>query len=209
MSAYSKYCVSSALFAVVTILSGEVQANSIINPGFEADGPSASVHVPTGWTQDAAYDLHPNFNFVTSNPVFVYEGNRALSISNVETEPTPHLYQTFADTIGVSYQVTFFATSLFGSASSFLEVGVGGSNTTLHGTLPAYAPYSFTFVGTGSDTLSIGAVNTQGYYYVDGVSVVPAASVPEPSTWTLVILGFAGIGFVARRRKTKPVFGAA
>jgi hypothetical protein len=210
MSAKSKCWVSAALFAVATIFSGEVRANLITNPGFEADGPSAAVHVPTGWSNDAAYDLHPSFNFVTNNPVFVYEGNRALSISNYETDPTPHLYQTFADTNGVAYQVTFFATSIFGSTGSFLEVSVGGSNITLNGTLPAYAPYSFTFVGTGSDTLSIGAVNSQGYYYVDGVSVVDvAAPVPEPSTWAMLLLGFAGLGFMAYRRKSKPALTGA
>jgi hypothetical protein len=35
-----------------------------------------------------------------------------------------------------------------------------------------------------------------------------AAAVPEPSTWAMLILGFAGIGFVAYRRKSKPAFTA-
>jgi PEP-CTERM motif len=29
-------------------------------------------------------------------------------------------------------------------------------------------------------------------------------SVPEPSTWAMMTLGFAGIGFMAYRRKSKP-----
>ena len=29
------------------------------------------------------------------------------------------------------------------------------------------------------------------------------AAVPEPSTWAMMILGFAGIGFMAYRRKSK------
>jgi hypothetical protein len=31
-------------------------------------------------------------------------------------------------------------------------------------------------------------------------------AVPEPSTWAMMLLGFAGIGFMAYRRKSKPTF---
>jgi hypothetical protein len=34
-------------------------------------------------------------------------------------------------------------------------------------------------------------------------------AVPEPSTWAMLILGFAGIGFLAYRRKAKPALMAA
>jgi hypothetical protein len=35
------------------------------------------------------------------------------------------------------------------------------------------------------------------------------AAVPEPSTWAMMILGFAGIGFMAYRRKSQPALLAA
>lgn len=31
------------------------------------------------------------------------------------------------------------------------------------------------------------------------------AAVPEPASWAMMLLGFAGIGFVARRRRIKPL----
>jgi hypothetical protein len=34
-------------------------------------------------------------------------------------------------------------------------------------------------------------------------------SVPEPSTWAMMLLGFAGVGFMAYRRKSKPALMAA
>jgi hypothetical protein len=41
--------------------------------------------------------------------------------------------------------------------------------------------------------------------YFDNVSLnVVAAAVPEASTWAMMILGFAGVGFVGYRRKPKP-----
>jgi hypothetical protein len=36
--------------------------------------------------------------------------------------------------------------------------------------------------------------------------VEPAAAVPEPSTWAMMILGFAGIGFMAYRREVEDCF---
>jgi hypothetical protein len=35
------------------------------------------------------------------------------------------------------------------------------------------------------------------------------SDVPEPSTWAMMILGFAGVGFMAYRRKSKPSFMTA
>ena len=35
------------------------------------------------------------------------------------------------------------------------------------------------------------------------------AAVSEPSTWAMMILGFAGVGFMAYRRKSKPALIAA
>jgi hypothetical protein len=44
----------------------------------------------------------------------------------------------------------------------------------------------------------------------DGYAVfTPEAAVPEPGTWAMMILGFAGIGFMACRRKSKPALMAA
>jgi hypothetical protein len=44
--------------------------------------------------------------------------------------------------------------------------------------------------------------------YLDNFSF-GASAVPEPSTWAMMILGFAGIGFMAYRRKSKPALMAA
>jgi hypothetical protein len=44
--------------------------------------------------------------------------------------------------------------------------------------------------------------------FIDQPSLL-TTSVPEPSTWAMMLLGFAGIGFVAYRRKSKPALMAA
>jgi hypothetical protein len=41
-------------------------------------------------------------------------------------------------------------------------------------------------------------------YFVDDLSITTVArAVPEPSTWAMMILGFAGIGFMAYRRRNQ------
>jgi hypothetical protein len=45
----------------------------------------------------------------------------------------------------------------------------------------------------------IGLVNKSGTF-------TQAAAVPEPSTWAMLVVGFAAVGFMARRRDTKVAF---
>ena len=42
-----------------------------------------------------------------------------------------------------------------------------------------------------------------------GFTVGVQSAVPEASTWTMMILGFAAVGFIAYRRKSKPASMAA
>jgi hypothetical protein len=37
----------------------------------------------------------------------------------------------------------------------------------------------------------------------------PVGSIPEPATWAMMLLGFAGVGFMAYRRKSRPAFRLA
>jgi hypothetical protein len=70
------------------------------------------------------------------------------------------------------------------------------SNATLNSLGLTPGTYVYTW-GTGPDadslTVQIGAV----------------AAVPEPSTWATMLLGFAGVGFMAYRKKSKPALMAA
>ena len=45
--------------------------------------------------------------------------------------------------------------------------------------------------------------------YFQGQFVTQVAPVPEPSTWAMVILGFAGVGFMAYRKKKRSTFRLA
>jgi hypothetical protein len=62
------------------------------------------------------------------------------------------------------------------------------------GNTDAAAPYGLIVGETGVETFGTGTI---------------AAAVPEPSTWAMMILGFAGVGFMAYRRKLNRALMAA
>ena len=46
-------------------------------------------------------------------------------------------------------------------------------------------------------------MNTEGTIFVAAVSADPSNTVPEPSTWAMMLIGFAGLGFAGWRRAAK------
>ena len=95
-----------------------------------------------------------------------------------------------------------------------LQISYGA--TTLFDQLPtstAFAPVTLSFVAGSSDLFTFAGTDTSGLHdtnvAVDAISISDAATVaavPEPSTWAMMILGFAGVGFMAYRRKSRPAF---
>jgi hypothetical protein len=59
--------------------------------------------------------------------------------------------------------------------------------------------FSGSFSPTANDGLAIDSIG----------AVAVTSAVPEPSTWAMLLIGFAGIGFMAYRRKSKPASMAA
>ena len=56
------------------------------------------------------------------------------------------------------------------------------------------------FIATGTDTFTFTQFSAgQASPTFDDFAI---AAVPEPSTWAMMILGFAGVGFMAYRRRS-------
>jgi PEP-CTERM motif-containing protein len=106
---------------------------------------------------------------------------------------------------------------VFGSnnpTSGYIMVASSINDETDHiltGVNGTFSYYTFVDIPTGNfigDNVLIAKVD-------GNVASVPEPSngnitgVPEPSTWAMMILGFAGIGFMAYRRKSKPALMAA
>jgi PEP-CTERM motif len=74
--------------------------------------------------------------------------------------------------------------------------------------LPFYDADPGSLIGFSGGIIDSGAVYTMwgaGYSSLSGT----ISAVPEPSTWAMVILGFAGLGFMVHRRKSRTASIAA
>jgi hypothetical protein len=73
---------------------------------------------------------------------------------------------------------------------------------------------NYYLLGYGPNFHLTGTEGNYAYLFNNGgaaitFSLSPVSAVPEPSTWAMLLLGFAGIGFMAYRRKSKPALMAA
>lgn len=178
-------------------------AELITNGGFEdgyvTDGAST---VPNGWTPNTAY-TQSVYNQVEPFP---HTGSYDLKIGDYDANPVAMLSQTFSDEVGALYTVSFYGyAGASGDPDAYLTVSAGAGSTTFSDTVNTWTQGTFTFLGTGSDTLTIAARTNPNDWYVDDVSVSgPAgpvnAAVPEPASWTMMIAGFGLLGAALRRR---------
>jgi hypothetical protein len=143
-------------------------------------------------TSASLYDVHPN------NPANETTALNTLLGSSV-----------FAGTNGnINNDANSGALVSFDEAAEYFLLKTGGGNKVAYFFNLSDSPLHLTYTqnptpGAGrglSHTADFGAIN---------VDVNPTAAVPEPSTWAMMILGFAGVGFIAYRRKSKPALIAA
>ena len=76
------------------------------------------------------------------------------------------------------YGIAF--TTAAGTFNIFDAIADGGTTNTS-------SPYGLILAATGAETFGTATI----------------AAVPEPSTWAMMILGFAGVGFMAYRRRNQ------
>ena len=119
------------------------------------------------------------------------------------------------------------STLYFGNSSDLYTLNTGTGAATLVGPFDSFVPIGPLFTEGG---ILYGLDRSNGAYTINtstGVAtpfgaapgdespvwgIVPTSfvtPVPEPSTWAMLLLGFAGVGFMAYRRKSKPALMAA
>lgn len=193
-------------------LCDSIAGNIVANCGFEGGTYSSNIdgttnsNVPNSWTPNAGFDDYTSFDHVVAGPV--NSGSYALSIGNDDPQPVPMLSQTLTDTPGVTYDGSLYV--YYGGAgtsdtSVFFDAIIDNTDVvTLNNSAPAvYTPYTFSFVGTGSDTLTLQGNTTPSEWYVDDIVITGTATsaIPEPNTALLIAVS-CGVLLLLRRRVT-------
>jgi len=116
---------------------------------------------------------------------------------------------TFSDTVNATATTALFTVGVGVLVPIDINLRVDGV-ATLGATGTGDFLNSLDFPLTNIFTLPDGfTVNDADMFIQNNNFVPPTGAVPEPSTWAMMILGFAAIGFMAYRRKNKPALLAA
>jgi hypothetical protein len=160
-----------------------------------------------------------NFNFGGGSAVgsaIVYNGNPSGDLSTAFTliaDPTANAFNEIAQQFNPGSTLSFDVTLTENGGVHAPDAFVFGidDNTTFQ--IPTTSPDGISLgilsinLAFANPVISVNTYSPTDAQYA-GLNVSVAA-VPEPSTWALMLLGFAGLGFMVYRRKSKPALIAA
>ena len=210
-----------ALFAAPTASSAQscrsMAGNLILNCSFEtgivrdgADYPNAIVTnwIPLSGPQGGTFERWTN----SVEGFAAQDGNSHVEL---QVNGRTAIEQLFTTNVGQTYDLGFWAAHRPRDRDGYSQIDVYLNNSLLISTGQISAAYQWqgfntSFIGTGSETLEFRSMGNQLSYgdFLDNVSVVGdgpivTAVVPEPSTLAMIGAGFAMVGFVARRKRSK------
>jgi PEP-CTERM motif len=171
--------------------------NIVLNPAFDLNTPPPGT-APMDWTLNNA--ASGSDFFVGPMPTFgaLSPPNSANfgAVGNLDDV----LFQVLTTTAGRSYTLDFWLShDSTNSSNDFSAWWDGTPLLSLVNTASFnWTEYTYTVVGTGSDTLTFSGREVPAWYGVDNVSVTP--TVPEPGTLILMGSGLLGLAGVVRRK---------
>jgi hypothetical protein len=165
---------------------------------YSIDDPVNTAFITGGCYYNCYYGGNPITMTLTINGHTVSLGNSSDGFTTLNPDSTfATNLQAFYYNAGQQLQTQGINLNV-NSSVSVLSVPLPAGLVTDTGT--AFYDQTGLFLGLGTDlqVLNITSVNEP-----------VTSAVPEPSTWAMMLLGFAGVGFIAYRRKSKPALMAA
>lgn len=181
-------------------------------------GSNGSDYVTASFSAAAGDVLDFNFNYVTSDgsgyadyafAELLLGGAHAAWLFTARTQPTGDTSPGFGLPANDA-TLTPATTPIVGGAPTWAQLD--GSSGTCYAAGCGYTGWInslYTIVGPGSYQLRFGVTNWSDEAYQSGLAFAGLAlndvpidnAVPEPGSWALMLMGFAAIGIVSRRRR--------
>jgi hypothetical protein len=209
-----RVALATALFAIMSSVAyagaviNEIGPNLVANGGFE----NTSAVAGSGWTA-SGFSSEGFDYFVDTNASDAHSGGHSFAGGGIGS--LGFISQNIATGIGNSYNIHLWLANLSGFA------GGTAINVLWDGSVVYWATDILGFgyteividpIATSANTvLSIGLRDDSFFLNVDDISVrqvSQTSTVPEPSTWAMMLIGFVGLSFMAYRRKSKPALMA-
>jgi len=193
------------------VRNGSFETSSVIDTNIGA-GSTAIV----GWTVGGTAVTVQDSAFI----VLAKDGARYLDLSSlcdlrcIPAGSYGSVGQTLATIVGTTYELSFYGGSYSSNFAAPTLVASAGSLTHSY-LLPLstkqtgdWTLYSFDFTAVAPSTVIsfAGAGGQVGATFLLGVDNIQVASVPEPATFPLMIIGLAAMGIASRWRIRRRVF---
>ncbi len=180
-----------AALVVFTSLGASAAFAQLVNNGSFETGDF------TGWNQSGLEE-------VVTGPFSAYSGAQQGDWYSVwgNIGGDGFISQTISDTAGQPYNFSFWFASVGDSPSDFSAQWNGNTlfSCTDCNTGVNYTQFSFMVTGTGSDTITFNGRDDPSWMALDNISVTPAGTTPEPSSFLLLGSGVLAIGGAIRRK---------
>jgi len=193
--------------AIISVPSAAFGA-AFVNGGFETGtDPGASTKLNAGSADLWGWTIGGNSVDYVGSGWAAMEGTRSIDLSGIGAG---NIAQTFTTVAGRNYTVTFFLagnpdagpmvktirTSATGNAA---QVDHFDATSHSHGAM-GWAPITYAFKASGtSTTLRFASLNEgSAGPVIDNVSI---ASVPEATSWSMMLAGFGMLGSILRLRR--------
>ncbi|MDQ2764019.1 MAG: PEPxxWA-CTERM sorting domain-containing protein [Pseudomonadota bacterium] len=188
--------------AIATSAGAQTAAVSVSNPSyFNGDGPWTLGFSFTAKQTQTVYGLGAfdfgGDGFTAAHSVGLWDnaGNLLAStaVTSSDTLVNGFRYANIGALNLTAGSIYVVGASNFGTTDAYI---LGGTISTAAGITYNTARYA-----AGNGLLNPTQVGTSGGYFGGNLLLSPlTGSVPEPATWAMLTLGFAGIGFAMRRK---------